>query len=239
MSTDASMTGGQMTAARAREILGVGLLASPSELRRAFLRASRGAHPDHVAGRGEQFREVVMAYQRLNRTLPQRIVQPPAVQPRPAAPARPTTLNISPLTALQGGSVQQRLGDGRVLEIQLPPGLRTGDSVRAGEVILPVTVQSDASMLVRGHDIWITVPVAPSTLAEGGRIALDTPMGRRIVWITKKAGERGLVRVVGQGLPARGRHPRGCLFIRLTEAKSSTDSHARALLRRFQAAWAA
>ena len=228
-----------MTASRAREILGVGLLASPSELRRAFLRASQTAHPDHVAGRGEQFRDVVMAYQRLNRALPRRIIQPPAVQARPPAPAKPDALSITPQMALEGGAIQQRLADGRLLEIQLPAGLRTGDSVRVGEAVLPVTVQSDPAMLVRGHDIWITVPVAPSTLAEGGRIALDTPMGRRIVWITRKAGERGLVRVVGQGLPARGRHPRGCLFIRLTEAKSSTDSHARTLLRRFQAAWAA
>ena len=228
-----------MTAARAREVLGVSVLASPSELRRAFLVASKTAHPDHVGGRGEQFREVVMAYQRLNRALPQRIVQPPAVQPKPQAPAQPDRLSITPLMAMEGGGVQLRLGDGRVLEIRLPAGLRSGDTVRAGALMLPVTVQSDPAMLVRGHDIWITVPVAPATLADGGRIALDTPMGRRIVWITRKAGERGLVRLVGQGLPARGRHPRGCLFIRLTEAKSSTDSHARTLLRRFQAAWAA
>jgi curved DNA-binding protein len=161
------------------------------------------------------------------------------VQPRAQAPARPDALSITPRLALQGGLIQKSLADGRVLEIRLPPGLRTGDSVRAGGVVLPVTVQSDPAMLVRGHDVWVTVPVPPGTLAEGGRIALDTPMGRRIVWITKKAGERGLVRIVGQGLPARGRHPRGCLFIRLTQAPRSTDSAARTLLRRFQAAWAA
>jgi curved DNA-binding protein len=227
-----------MTAARAREILGVGLLASPSEIRRAFLRASQTAHPDHVAGRGEQFREVVMAYQRLNRSLPRRISQPPAVQP-PPAPARPVALSITPRMALEGGTVQQRLADGRLLGIRLPPGLRTGDAVRAGGEVLPVTIEFDPAMMVRRHDIWITVPVAPATLAQGGRIALDTPLGRRIVWVTKKAGERGLVRLVGQGLPARGRHPKGCLFIRLTEAKSATDSAVRTLLRRFQAAWAA
>ena len=228
-----------MTAAQAREILGVGLLASPSDLRRAFLRASKSAHPDLAGGLGERFREVVIAYQRLNRTLPRRMVQPPAVQPRPQSPARPDALSITPLLAVQGGLIRRRLADGRVLEIRLPPGLRSGDAVRAGGVTLPVTVESDPAMLVRGHDVWITVPVAPGTLAEGGRIALDTPLGRRIVWVTKKAGERGLVRVAGQGLPARGGHPRGCLFIRLAEAPSSTDSAARALLRRFQAAWAA
>ena len=85
----------------------------------------------------------------------------------------------------------------------------------------------------------ITVTVDPRTLAQGGRVALDTPLGRRIVWITRRAADRGLVRVVGQGLPARGAHPRGCLFIRLAAARHSTDSAARTLLRRFTAAWAA
>ena len=76
-------------------------------------------------------------------------------------------------------------------------------------------------------------------LAEGGRIALDTPLGRRVVWITKKAGERGLVRLVGQGLPARGRHRQGHLFLRLAPQETKADTAARTLLRRFTAAWAA
>ena len=54
------------------------------------------------------------------------------------------------------------------------------------------------------------------------------------------AGERKLVRLVGQGLPARGQHRRGHLFLRLAPAKAGqADSAARALLRRFAAAWAA
>jgi len=92
---------------------------------------------------------------------------------------------------------------------------------------------------VRGDDLWLTVAVAPSTLAEGGRISLETPLGRRIVWVTKKAGERGLVRLAGQGLPARGRHLQGHLFIRLAPNASCADTAARTLLRRFAAAWAA
>ena len=36
-----------------------------------------------------------------------------------------------------------------------------------------------------------------SALAEGGRMALDTPLGRRVVFVNEQAGERGLVRVFG------------------------------------------
>ena len=60
-----------------------------------------------------------------------------------------------------------------------------------------------------------------------------------MVWVTKKAADRGLVRLVGQGLPARGRWREGHLFLRLAPVERKVDSAARTLLRRFTAAWAA
>ena len=99
--------------------------------------------------------------------------------------------------------------------------------------------RADGALLVRGDALWLTVPVEPRLLAEGGRITVETPLGRRVVWITKKAGARGLVRLPGQGLPARGRRREGHLFLRLTPQTRTTASAARTLLRRFAAAWAA
>ncbi|MET0273015.1 MAG: DnaJ domain-containing protein [Phenylobacterium sp.] len=228
-----------MTLKTARELLGVSPLAAPGDLRRAFREAAKQAHPDRAGGAAERFREVVDAYhhlQALAGATRDRIVQPPAVREQAATPE----LSIPPLVAFAGGAVDQRLPDGRTLRLQLPPGLRTGDTVRAGEIELPVVVRGDGDVMLRGDDLWLTVPVAPRTLAEGGRIALDTPLGRRIVWVTKKAGERRLVRLAGQGLPARGRHAQGHLFLRLAPARAGeADSAARALLRRFTAAWAA
>jgi curved DNA-binding protein len=92
---------------------------------------------------------------------------------------------------------------------------------------------------VRGDDLWVTVAVMPRVLEDGGRVALETPLGRRIVWLTEKAGERKLVRLVGQGLPARGSHRQGHLFLRLAPKEGQANSAARNLLRRFTAAWAA
>ncbi|WP_374470941.1 DnaJ domain-containing protein [Phenylobacterium sp.] len=226
----------QMSVRGARETLGVGPLAGPGEVRRAFREAAKRAHPDRPGGSAEGFREVVEAYRVLQIALrpPERIIQPPARREAPAP-----ELSIPPLVALKGGAVDQRLPDGRTIRIRLPAGLRTGDTVRAGETELPVVVRSDGDMILRGDDLWVTVSVAPRILADGGRVALETPVGRRVVWVTKKAGERGLVRLVGQGLPARGRHAQGHLFLRLRPQQSSTDSAARSLLRRFAAAWAA
>jgi curved DNA-binding protein len=226
-----------MTPQAARTLLGVKLGASPAELRRAFREAAKQAHPDRPGGSPERFRDVTAAYHRLQMLAHaprDGIVQPPA----PVAPA-PGELSIGPAVALAGGQADHRLADGRTIRLTLPAGLRTGDTVRAGPDELKVAVRGEAGMLVRGDDLWITVPVAPRTLSEGGRVALETPLGRRIVWITRKAAERGLVRLEGQGLPARGGHAQGSLFLRLAPEAGRTDSAARTLLRRFAAAWAA
>lgn len=111
--------------------------------------------------------------------------------------------------------------------------------MRADGTTYEVAVRGDGQVMVRGDDVWISVALDPRLLAEGGRIGLETPLGRRVVWITKKAGERGLIRLIGQGLPARGRHRQGHLFLRLTAQKRTTDTAAQTLRRRFAAAWAA
>ena len=232
MSADAPIT---VKAARA--LLGVGPFAGAAEVRRAFREAVKRAHPDRPGGDEQRFRQVLAAYQRLQPgRVADRIVQPPAAQP--AAP-EPAILSLEPIIALRGGGVEHTLAGGRRIRVKLPPGLRDGDVVRAGGAALTVVLRGRPELLVRGDDLWITVGVSPRVLAQGGRVALETPVGRRIVWLTRKAGERGLVRLIGQGLPARGRRAQGHLFVRLTPAEGRADSAARTLLRRFAAAWAA
>jgi curved DNA-binding protein len=226
-----------MTYKHARAVLGVSVLADQAEIRRAFHAAAKRVHPDRPGGGAEPFREVVEAYHRLrDRAAGERIFQPPApLEPK----AQPGILVISPLIALAGGEVEHLTADGRRLQVTLPAGVRAGDAVRAGTAELTVVVRGDGSVMVRGDDLWLSVRVEPALLAQGGRIAVDTPLGRRIVWITKKAGARGLVRLPAQGLPARGRHRQGHLFLRLAPQAGQADSAARVLLRRFAAAWAA
>lgn len=228
-----------MSVKRAREVLGVGALTGPAELRRAFREAAKRAHPDRKGGDAERFRQVVEAYHilQLAPAPGDRILQPPATVAR--APAGSAILSVPPLAAMNGGKVEHHMPDGRRVRIDLPPGLRSGDTVRAGGAALEVAVRGGGDMLVRGDDLWITVKIDPRLLAEGGRIGVETPLGRRVVWITKKACERGLIRLVGQGLPARGRHRQGHLFLRLAADSQTGDSAARTLLRRFAAAWAA
>jgi curved DNA-binding protein len=221
----------------ARALLGVAAGAGEGDLRRAFREAAKTAHPDRPGGCADRFRQVVEAYHLLTAQpkTDDRFFQPPSAAPVSLA----DLLAISPLTAMNGGEVLHAFKDGRQIRLTLPAGLRAGDRVRADAIELEVVIRREGALLVRGGDLWMSLDVEKSVLEKGGRIAVDTPLGRRIVWINKQAGERGLVRLVGQGLPARAGHAQGHLFLRLTPQATSIDSAARALLRRFAAAWAA
>lgn len=227
----------EMTLSEARALLGVKAAATAADIRAAFRAKAKAAHPDASGGAADDFRRIVAAYRQLE----------PAAhsleRAQGAAPSRPSyatgELAITPLMAWGGGAVEHTAADGKKLRIRLPVGLRNGDIVRAGTERLAVTIRGQGGMIVRGDDLWITVSVPARTLEEGGRVPVVTPIGRRILWVTKKAGERRLVRAPGLGLPARGRHPEGCLFVRLAPKHGPLDSAARNLLRRFTAAWAA
>jgi curved DNA-binding protein len=231
--------GHEMSLIAARQILGVAPFASEAEVRRAFRLAAKRSHPDRAGGDETTFRLITQAYERLKGRGPAPMPPPPGQRPSEATGPTLPSLPISPSVAYAGGLVEHTLEDGRRLRITLPAGMRPGDRVRAAGVELAIAVAAQADMQVRGDDLWISVEVEPGVLKEGGRLALATPIGRRIVWINRMAGERGLVRLEGQGLPARGRHTRGHLFLRLSAIERPTETAARTLLRRFTAAWAA
>ena len=221
----------------ARALLGVGSDAGEADLRRAFHQAAKAAHPDRDGGCAERFRQVVEAYRVLapQPRSDERFFQPPTLAPLALA----DLLAITPLIAMHGGETVHAFKDGRQIRLTLPAGLRAGDRVRADGVELEVVIRREGVMLVRGDDLWMSLDVDRHLLDKGGRLEIETPLGRRIVWINRKAGARGLVRLVGQGLPARAGHGQGHLFLRLSPQTDKIDSAARTLLRRFAAAWAA
>ncbi len=223
------MSPGDITLDAARTLLGVAPGADDHLLRTAFRSAAKQAHPDRPGGDAARFRAVLDAYHTLR-------------DAAPSVPARTEThlapVTIDPAMALSGGVVEA-WALGRQLRLTLPPGMRAGDKVRAGSAMFRICISATDDMQVRGDDLWLTCAVDQEVLDLGGRVAVETPLGRRIVWVTERAGHRGLVRIAGQGLPQRGSHTTGDLFLRLEPAAKVEESAARTLLRRFAAAWAA
>lgn len=212
------MTADAMTLARARALLGLDGAASAQALRTAYRDAVKRTHPDRAGGSATAFRDVVEAYHLLSRTgsAPPREPPPARARPRGFAPSHGGVLPISPEMAAQGGEITHFTDDGRRLRIDLPAGLRAGDKVRADDAEWEIVVRGDGRVVVRGDDVWMEIRVPRSLLEDGGRLALETPLGRRVLWVTRKTADQGLLRLQGQGLPARGRHRQGHLFVRLT-----------------------
>lgn len=225
-----------LTLFAARALLGVGPDADERALRKAYREAAKRAHPDRPTGDAALFREVQAAYRLLQDALARPTTFPPTVAAPPVADR--VFLDIDIATAVSGGAEELSI-DGRRLRLKLPAGLRAGDKVRLLDVLFEVRHRPLDGALVRGDDLWLTGKVAPRVLAEGGRVEADTPLGPRQAWVSTKAADRGLVRLPGQGLPARANHRAGDLFLRLEASEGEKDSLARSLLRRFAAAWAA
>jgi curved DNA-binding protein len=241
-----------MTPKRAREVLKAPANTDPAGLAKAFRAAVKACHPDHEGGDAERLRLVIDAH-RLLLQLQESRAQAPQAAPRPAPRARtnakakaaPEHLDISVGEALFGGERRVRLASGRELDVRLPPGLRPGEVLRlagaagGGDVHLKICVASETNLSVRGDDLWLRISAPAEQIDAGARLEVETPRGRRAVWLSRKAGVKRLMRLPGEGLPARGGHARGDLFLRIEAQEAPTESAAKSLLRRFTETWAA
>ena len=228
------MPAAKLTADQARAILGLAPDASPHAVIGAFRAAAKEAHPDRPGGDAARFRDILDAY-RLLQSLPR---LPAVVLPSDGPSAEPH-VEIGPLTALFGGEAEALLAGGRRVRARIPAGARHGETLSVGKARVKVRIAPEPAVQVRGADLWVTAEVGAAVLEQGGRVSIATPIGEKVLWISGRIAERGLVRLEGQGLPARGAHPQGSLFIRLVPDTGPPESAARTQLRKFAAAWAA
>jgi curved DNA-binding protein len=222
--------------ARARALLGLTSEDGPDALRSAFHRAVKAAHPDRPGGDAARLREVVEAYRRL-KALPGPSVQgQDPTRPERICPDGPV-LEISPLLAFLGGQVTADIGDRLGVTVNLPPGLRAGDRLPVNGDLVEIRVARDPDLTLRGDDLWRSQAL-PGDSPRGGRIRVATPGGAlKDFWVGRRVLAQGLLKVDGEGLPARGDRPAGDLFVTL-QPPEPADSPLRCRLRAFEAAWA-
>ena len=217
-----------LTAADALRILGVTGEADADALRAAFRQAAKRAHPDHHGGDGEQLRLIIEAY---------RTLRPKGGALRRVARRR---LPITPAEAMLGGWRPVELAEGRQVNVLLPAGLREGEILSVDGQPMVVAIVGEDGQAVLGDHLCLTAEVPLSLRTAGGRLVVDTPAGPQGLWVSVEDGARGLARVRGCGLPARGRHGQGDLYVRLEVIDVPVaETILEAKLRRFSAAWAA
>jgi curved DNA-binding protein len=83
--------------------------------------------------------------------------------------------------AFTGGRERVRLEDGRSLEVNMPPGMFTGQKVRlrgqgiaGGDLYLRIDVSPHPFFTVDGADIYCQLPLTPSEAVLGGPIEIPT-----------------------------------------------------------------
>jgi len=113
--------------------------------------------------------------------------------------------------AYQGGLERIRLEDGRSLEVNMPPGMVTGQTIRlrdqgvgGGSLYLKITVNPHPVFRLEGVDIHCQIPITPSEAVLGGQVEAPTLDGLVKMSIPPgvRSGQR--LRLSGKGYPSDG-----------------------------------
>ena len=113
----------------------------------------------------------------------------------------------------------------RVLDVQIPKGVKEGQSIRlrgqgspglnggpAGDLYLEVDFEPDARYRIDGRDVTLTVPAAPWEAALGASIEIATPSGRVEVNVPAGSNNGRKLRLKGRGIPG---NPPGDMYLEL------------------------
>ena len=113
----------------------------------------------------------------------------------------------------------------RVLDVQIPKGVKEGQSIRlrgqgspglnggpAGDLYMEIEFESDPRYRVEDRDVTQMVPVAPWEAALGARIEVPTPSGRVEVNVPPGSNNGRKLRLKGKGIPG---NPPGDLYLEL------------------------
>ncbi len=95
-------------------------------------------------------------------------------------------------------TVQQ--GESR-FEVTIPPGVRTGSKVRAGDLMMTVSVQPHKDFRIEGRDLRTKVPVDLFVALLGGEARVPTMQGAVALTIPPDTQNGKVFRLKGQGMP--------------------------------------
>lgn len=116
----------------------------------------------------------------------------------------------------------------RVLDVQIPKGVKEGQSIRlrgqgspglnggpAGDLYMEVEFEPDTRYRIEGRDVTQTVPVAPWEAALGAGIEVPTPSGRVEVHVPAGSNNGRKLRLKGRGIPGASGGEPGDLYLEL------------------------
>lgn len=154
------------------------------------------------------------------------------------------TLNVSFLDAARGAVQRLALPGGGDLNVQIPPGTETGQTLRlrgkgrpgaaggpAGDALIEITVLSHPLFRREGRDIHLDLPISLGEAVLGGRVPVPTVAGAVTMAIPPGSDSGTKLRLRGKGLPGHDGQPPGDAYATLRVVVGPADDALRDFLR--------
>ena len=145
-------------------------------------------------------------------------------------------LSVSFIEAALGASRRLTLPDGRTLDVTIPAGLESGQTLRLrgqgaagwnggppGDALIEVEVADHPFFERDGDDIQLELPVTAGEAALGAKVAVPTPAGPVNLSIPRHSDSGRQLRLRGRGIPAHAGRPAGALYVTLRVVLGTPD----------------
>ena len=124
------------------------------------------------------------------------------------------------LEAFNGGKRTLTLPDSPALDVTIPPGTRTGQTLRLrgkggpgigkghpGDALIEVDVRPHPVFQLKGEDIHVELPLSLRDAVLGGRVTVPTPSGPVSMTVPKWSNAGAVLRLKGKGMVRGGTTP--------------------------------
>lgn len=139
--------------------------------------------------------------------------------------------------AITGARRRFTMSDGRALDVQIPAGIESGQTLRLksqgqpgpnggppGDALLEVRVRESARLRREGNDVHMSLPVSLSQAVLGDKVELDTPTGKVTLKVPEGSNTGRVLRLKGRGVQAAP-NP-GHLYVKLEIVLNEPDNAA-------------
>ncbi len=119
--------------------------------------------------------------------------------------------------AAKGGTRRVTMPDGREVDVRIPAGMTTGQTVRLrgqggpgvnggpqGDVLMQVAVAPHPFYVREGNDIRMDLPISLQEAALGGKVEVPTLTGTVALSLPANSNSGTVMRLRGKGIPAHG-----------------------------------
>jgi DnaJ-class molecular chaperone len=125
-------------------------------------------------------------------------------------------MEVDFLDAVNGGRRRVTMSDGRSLDLAIPAGLKSGQTLRlknqglpglgggpAGDALVEVTVGSHPLFRREGDDIRMELKISLAEAVEGGRVGVSTPSGMVTLTVPPGSNSGDVLKLRGKGVQVK------------------------------------